>query len=179
MPRFHALDRINLCHAMTATPDQKEHHCDSHAATFDVEGFICDVESRCKSRGASLTPIRKEVLSLLLRHPGGLKAYDLLDRVRAERANATPPTIYRALDFLMEQGLAHKIGRMNLFIACRHASHQVPSLFVVCEKCGEVSELEDPKVMKGLTAMIARAGYRLESPEVEITVICPRCAQAA
>ena len=154
--------------------------CNSHceADDTDIAQFMLGVESRCKERGASLTPIRKEVLSLLVRSPNGLKAYDLLNQIKSVRANATPPTVYRALDFLIAQGLAHKIGRMNLFVACRHASHQLPSLFVVCQKCGAVRELEEPEVMQGLSEMLANAGYRLDSPEVEITAVCPSCAGA-
>ena len=144
----------------------------------DLAGYLREVEDRCKARGCNLTPIRKEVLALLYQHPNGLKAYDLLNQIKAERTNATPPTVYRALDFLIEQGLAHKIGRMNLFVACRHASHQLPSLFVVCVKCGQIAEIEATGAMKELTRLLGSAGYRLDAPEVEISAICPACAAA-
>lgn len=129
----------------------------------------------CRERGASLTAIRREVLALLYRTPKGIKAYDLLEQMRQTRGNASPPTVYRALDFLIEQGLAHKIGRMNLFVACRHGAHSSPSLFLVCPKCNGVTEQEDPDMVTSLYASLAATGHRLDSPEVEISAVCPQC----
>ena len=138
--------------------------------------FLDRIEQECKTRGASLTAIRREVLGLLYRSPKGVKAYDLLSQIKEERPGASPPTVYRALDFLIEQGLAHKIGRMNLFVACRHNSHQIPSLFLVCPKCSGVTELQEQSVMRALSVSLAEAGHQLESPEVEISALCPKCA---
>lgn len=138
--------------------------------------FLDRIEQECKTRGASLTAIRREVLGLLYRSPKGVKAYDLLAQIKQERPGASPPTVYRALDFLIEQGLAHKIGRMNLFVACRHNSHQIPSLFLVCPKCSGVTELQEQSVMRALSVSLAEAGHQLESPEVEISALCPKCA---
>ncbi len=139
------------------------------------QDYLSSVQTRCQHQGASLTPIRQDVLALLYQHPHGLKAYDLLAQMKQVRSNATPPTVYRALDFLMEQGLAHKIGRMNLFVACRHHSHQLPSLFLACPRCGAVSELAEPTLMQALLSHVSQAGHRLDSPEVEISAICPEC----
>ncbi len=132
-------------------------------------------EATCRVRGASLTAIRRDVLELLYRSPTGVKAYELLARIKETRPGASPPTVYRALDFLIEQGLAHKIGRMNLFVACRHASHPIPSLFLVCPKCSGVTELQEQSVMSALSTSLAEAGHQLESPEVEISALCPKC----
>ncbi|MEF8712649.1 MAG: transcriptional repressor [Accumulibacter sp.] len=142
----------------------------------DNKEALDQADAACKVRGASLTAIRREVLELLYNSPTGVKAYDLLARIQEARPNASPPTVYRALDFLIEQGLAHKIGRMNLFVACRHASHRIPSLFLVCPKCSGVTELQEQSVMSALSSSLAAAGHRLESPEVEISAICPRCS---
>ena len=145
------------------------------SAEDEIE-FLDRTEHECKTRGASLTAIRREVLGLLYRSPKGVKAYDLLAQIKQERPGASPPTVYRALDFLIEQGLAHKIGRMNLFVACRHNSHQIPSLFLVCPKCSGVTELQEQSVMRALSVSLAEAGHQLESPEVEISALCPKCA---
>lgn len=153
-------------------------------AVFDVECPPADsenmqaldrAEASCRARGASLTAIRREVLDLLYRSPTGVKAYNLLAQIKEARPSASPPTVYRALDFLIEQDLAHKIGRMNLFVACRHASHQIPSLFLVCPKCSGVTELQEQSVLSALSTSLAAAGHRLESPEVEISALCPKC----
>ena len=152
---------------------------DDHAMCLasDEVDALDRAEAACKQRGASLTAIRREILGLLYSSPKGVKAYDLLEQIKQVRPNASPPTVYRALDFLIEQGLAHKIGRMNLFVACRHASHLTPSLFLVCPKCSGVTELQEMSVMSALSASLAEAGHRLESPEVEISAICPKCAK--
>lgn len=142
----------------------------------DETAVLDRAEASCRQRGASLTAIRREVLALLHRAPKGIKAYDLLEQIRHTRGNASPPTVYRALDFLIEQGLAHRIGRMNLFVACRHGKHSAPSLFLVCPKCNGVTELEDAAVVSSLYASLAATGHRLDSPEVEISAICPQCA---
>jgi Fur family zinc uptake transcriptional regulator len=154
----------------------------SFSATAHAAHDCCDnaealarAEAVCQGRGASLTAIRREVLELLWRSPTGAKAYDLLAQIKEQRPGAAPPTVYRALDFLIEQGLAHKIGRMNLFVACRHESHQIPSLFLVCPRCSGVTEMQEPSVMSALSSSLAAAGYRLESPEVEISALCPKC----
>ena len=153
-------------------------HSDDHCLQDhgDNTEALNRAEAVCRERGASLTAIRRDVLALLYRSPTGVKAYDLLALIKEARPNASPPTVYRALDFLIEQGLAHKIGRMNLFVACRHESHQVPSLFLVCPKCSGVTELQEQSVMNALSTSLAAAGHRLESPEVEISALCPKCA---
>ena len=147
---------------------------------LDESLLLDQAEAACRSRGASLTPIRRLVLGILLHHPRGLKAYDLLDRIKADKPGASPPTVYRALDFLMEQGLVHKVGRMNLFVACSHHCHHEhsPGLFLVCPRCSGVTELQDERVIQALADSLAAAGHRLESQEVEIGAICPGCQQA-
>ena len=147
------------------------------AAAPGCNEFLDRASERCKARGAQLTPIRRDVLGLLHDTENGLKAYDLLARIKALRTNATPPTVYRALDFLIEQGLVHKIERINQFVVCRHESHQLPGLFMVCRRCGKVSELHDPVLMASLVQRIDDIGHQLACHEVEISTICPDCRQ--
>lgn len=142
------------------------------------ERYLARVEEICRLRGATLTPIRRDVLCLLFESPNGLKAYDLLARIREGRSNAAPPTVYRALDFLIEHGLVHKIGRINQYVACRHESHRLPSLYLLCPRCGGVDELADEALADSLLASVGGAGHELDSPEVEITAICPACRLA-
>lgn len=148
------------------------------SAADNSEAFLDRAAARCEAGGARLTPIRRDVLELLLRHENGLKAYDLLSKIKQLRSNATPPTVYRALDFLIEQGLVHKIGRINQFVACRHESHHLPALFLVCPHCGKVSELHAPALMQSLLRNITQAGHTLDCQEVEIPSICPDCRPA-
>lgn len=150
-----------------------QHECSATPNTAYLER----AESRCRERGVQLTPIRREVLALLHDSENGLKAYDLLAKFKEQRGNATPPTIYRALDFLIEQGLVHKIERLNQFVACRHESHHLPGLFLVCPRCGKVSELQDVPLMESLMQRVAQAGHTLDCQEVEISSTCPGCRQ--
>ncbi|HEX6735599.1 MAG TPA: transcriptional repressor [Azonexus sp.] len=129
----------------------------------------------CAARGLAFTPIRQRVLQLLLEHEKGLKAYDLLALIKAEQPGATPPTVYRALDFLTEHHLAHKIERNATFVACTQEDHVTPSLFLFCPKCSSITELQDKSVMQALCRSLAAAGHQLDNPEVEIAAICPRC----
>lgn len=145
------------------------------SANSACAAFLDQASERCKARGAQLTPIRRDVLGLLYETENGMKAYDLLAKIKEGRSNATPPTVYRALDFLIEQGLVHKIERINQFVACRHESHQLPGLFMICRRCGKVSELHDHEVMKSLIQRMCDAGYQIDCREVEIASICPGC----
>lgn len=149
----------------------------SHPSPCCEELTLDDAAARCRARGASLTPIRRSVLALLLAEPGGIKAYDLLDRMKEVHRSATPPTIYRALDFLIEQGLAHRIARTNQFVACHHEGHDKAALFLVCPRCGTVSELHDDAALAGLMKGLKAAGHTLASPEIELSAICADCGR--
>lgn len=142
----------------------------------------------CARRGARLTEIRRRVLALIIEGTregrGPLGAYALLDRLKAERANATPVTVYRALDFLLEQGLIHKIERLNAFIACtdggEHAhQHEHAAQFLICRRCGTVAELEDPSIAEAIDRAAGATGFRPDRATIEVEGSCAACAAAA
>lgn len=134
----------------------------------------------CEQNEVALTEIRKLVLSLLYKAVTGVKAYDLLEQVKKTIPNAAPPTVYRALDFLIEKGLAHKVARLNLFVACsQETAHVLPSLFLICPSCNKVSEVQEAAMLKSLAHCVADAGHVFENPEVEISAVCLACHQAA
>ena len=117
-----------------------EHHVDDAAA------FVAAVERACRERSLRLTPIRAHVLQLIADAGQPIKAYDLLDRVRSGDGPgaAAPPTVYRALDFLMANGFVHKLESVNAFVACHHpnaAQHSVP--FLICDECESATEVCD------------------------------------
>jgi Fur family zinc uptake transcriptional regulator len=117
------------------------------------------------------------VLELLLRHGRSLKAYDLLEAMRTVHPGAAPPTVYRALDFLMAEGLAHRLDAVNGWIACHDAGGAPHDLLVVCTDCGAVSEVNDPAMSRQLAERVARTGFALNSHETEIRALCPACQQ--
>lgn len=134
-------------------------------------------EALCTQRGRRLTPIRRKVLELLLRHGRSLKAYDLLEAMRAVHPGAAPPTVYRALDFLMDEGLVHRLDAVNAWTACHDAGGAPHDLLVVCTGCGAVAELSDPAMSRQLAERVARTGFALNSHETEIRALCPGCQQ--
>lgn len=110
-------------------------------------------------------------------------AYALLDRLKAERANATPVTVYRALDFLLENGLVHKIERLNAYIACTDGSEHIhqqghAAQFLICRTCGTVAELEDPSIADAIARAAGQTGFRPIHATIEVEGLCAACAAA-
>ena len=129
----------------------------------------------CESRGKRLTPTRRRVLEILLSHGRSLKAYELLDYMRDTQHGAAPPTVYRALDFLVEEGLVHRLDAINAWSACHDAGGQPPDLLVVCTRCGSVAELSDPDLTRRLADTVEHAGFRLAGLETELRGVCSAC----
>jgi Fur family zinc uptake transcriptional regulator len=122
------------------------------------------------------------VLGLILEAESPTGAYDLLERLRARRGPAAPPTVYRALEFLREQGLVHRLERLSAFVGCVGAhghGHDHPAQFLICRQCRHVIELEDRDLADALTAAAARAGFSVRSATIEAEGLCADCAAAA
>lgn len=143
--------------------------------TDHVDEQLSLAESLCADRGRRLTPIRRKVLELMLRHGRSLKAYELLEAMRAVHPGAAPPTVYRALDFLMEEGLIHRLDAVNAWTACHDAAGAPHDLLVVCTGCGAVSEVSDPAMSRQLAERVAQTGFALATHETEIRALCPQC----
>ncbi len=133
----------------------------------------------CARQSAQFTELRRRVLSLILEAEAPLTAYQLLDRLRETRKGAVPPTVYRALDFLMEQGLIHKIERLNAFIPCVESGHRHPVQFLICRQCGTVAEIEDHAAAQALEHAAEREGFHAHNTVVEIEGTCAACFDAA
>ena len=133
----------------------------------------------CARQGAQLTELRRRVLSLVLEAEAPLTAYQLLDRLRETHKGAVPPTVYRALDFLMQQRLIHKLERLNAFIACVDSGHQHPVQFLICRQCGTVAEIEDRAAAQALEDAAERKGFHAKHAIVEIEGICATCFHPA
>ena len=134
----------------------------------------------CDRRGAQLTELRRKVLGLVLESKTPTGAYDLLDRLRTLHKGAAPPTVYRALDFLLEQGLIHKVERLSAFIGCVHRNeddhdHHHAAQFLICNRCGQVTELEDARIGSVLVEAAHENGFRLANSIVEAEGVCASC----
>lgn len=141
-----------------------------------VDAQIAEARRVCAAQGARLTELRELVLTMVLRARAPLTAYRILDQLKACRGSAVPPTVYRALDFLMAHGLVHKIERLGAFVGCHGASgHAHPVQFLICRRCGTVAEIEDHAVSEALEAAARKAGFHAGAATIEIDGTCSFC----
>lgn len=134
-------------------------------------------EALCRERGVRLTPQRRTVLELVCEAERPMSAYDILDLMRASVSNPAPPTVYRALDFLLEQGLVHKLESIHAFVGCSHPDHPHSSQFLICADCGDVNELEDPAIARSLRLAESASGFAPKRRVVELIGTCARCTE--
>lgn len=136
-------------------------------------------EARCAAEGLRFTPVRRKVLEILLQDHHALGAYTILDRLREEGFGSQPPVAYRALDFLVANGFAHKIERLNAFIACAHPSHAHTPAFMICRLCDAVAETQSSPARGALGDAARATGFRIERTVVEAEGVCPTCIDKA
>lgn len=148
---------------------------DDHQHAACISTAISAAEETCRQRGGRLTPIRRRVLELVWASHEPVKAYDVLDTLRNERDGAAPPTVYRALDFLQEEGLVHKIESLNAYVGCGKPGHIDAGQFLICADCGEVAELEDPELVRLIREKARQIGFAIEEQVVEIKGRCAQC----
>jgi len=133
----------------------------------------------CARDGVRLTNIRRQVLGLILAAEEPVGAYALLDRLKADKANATPVTVYRALGFLQEQGLIHKVERLNAFVGCIEAGeshrHDHAVQFLICRSCRAVTEMEDDGIAASVSTAARRSGFVPDHATVEVEGLCAAC----
>ncbi|MBS0643877.1 MAG: transcriptional repressor [Proteobacteria bacterium] len=132
----------------------------------------------CESRGVKLTELRRQVLGLILDRDAPTGAYDLLDQLRSTRHGAAPPTVYRALEFLQEHGLVHKLERLSAFVGCiaeEDHDHDHAAQFFICRSCGKVIELEDHELAHALADAAKRVGFTVGKATIEAEGQCAAC----
>ncbi|MCM2130695.1 Fur family transcriptional regulator [Larsenimonas rhizosphaerae] len=145
------------------------------AHTHSLKNMLAAAEHRCADRGVRFTAIRQRVFELIAGSDSGLKAYDVLDRLTSEHASARPPTVYRALDFLLELGLIHRIESLNAYVACPCPDHHRGFQLMICKQCGFVQELHDTAIAADLDAAGKREGFHIERQTIELLGICETC----
>ena len=137
-----------------------------------VQGALAAAEAKCRAEGLRLTPARRRVLEILLESHAAMGAYDILDRLAAEGLGSRPPVAYRALAFLTEHGFAHRVERLNAFVACAHPGPSHEPAFLICTGCGAVAEAT---ARPGLGGPAREAGFRISRTTVEAVGLCPAC----
>lgn len=136
---------------------------------------MAHAESVCQRLGVAFTPIRRDVFVLLCRHDRPVGAYELLDELKALRPKAAPVTVYRALDFLLEAGLAHRVNALNAFTACRGSDLSHSGLMLICSTCNQVIELEDQRVESSIERSAAELAFATSDKLVEVVGTCADC----
>ncbi len=132
----------------------------------------------CEAKAARLTDLRRQVLGLILDSEAPTGAYDLLDRLRATRHRAAPPTVYRALEFLLENGLIHKLESMSSYVGCvSHGDTDHAAQFLICRTCGHVTELDDHELAHALADAAKRLGFTVGKATIEAEGRCASCAR--
>jgi len=157
---------------MNTPAEASQSHSSGHDHKKCVSEALSTAEHLCVVRGVQLTPIRHQVLELIW---DSVKAYELLDRIKPLQNAAKPATIYRALDFLIEQGLIHRVESLNAFVGCSCSGHQHEQLLLICKRCNEVEERPATEVMQALSQEFDQAGFIVHSKAIEVHGICVKC----
>jgi Fur family zinc uptake transcriptional regulator len=140
-----------------------------------IHAALKTAEQRCQEQGLRLTPIRRRVLELVWENHEPAKAYDILEHLQQENPRAAPPTVYRALDFLLEAGLIHRLESLNAYFGCGNPALPHVGQFLICRACGAVAEINDPEITALLSRQAAQLDFTVDRQTVEIKGLCPQC----
>ena len=148
----------------------------AHDHQYCIDEALGRAAAICEESGGRLTPLRRRVLELVWRSHAPVGAYDILDSLRRDGRSAAPPTAYRALEFLLQHGLIHRIESLNAFVGCARPEHPHLGQFLICSKCSDVTELDDHRVFDVVEKSARAAGFSIERVTIELRGTCPRCA---
>ena len=132
--------------------------------------------ARAEATGVRLTPVRRRTLEILLESHRAMGAYEVLDRLAEDGFGRQPPVAYRALDFLVEHGLAHRVRRLNAFAACLSPGHDHAPAFLICRSCNRMAETDAPTIRAALVEAAAAGGFTIERATIEALGLCAACA---
>ena len=144
-----------------------------------MENSIQQAEQYCQENGLNFTPVRRKVLEILLKKNTAIGAYEILDLLREAGFKNQPPVAYRALEFLVQNGFAHKIEQLNSFIGCMHPGKDHSPAFMICRKCDSVSEEEALTRNFSVSQIASQAGFTVEKAVIEARGLCHSCASLA
>ncbi|AWK86735.1 Fur family transcriptional regulator [Azospirillum thermophilum] len=160
--------------AETASPAPGHGHDHAHC----VADALTRAEALCAERGARLTALRRRVLELVWSGHRPRGAYAILEDLSQQDGKATAPlTVYRALEFLVEQGLVHRIESLNAYVGCPDPGAVHSGQFLVCERCGDADEIDDPGIRAAIQTSAAARGFRIQRPTVEVRGVCKACQE--
>lgn len=143
-----------------------------------IEQALARAEQTCREQGLRLTPIRRRVLELVWQSHRPAGAYDLLEQLSEDGRRAMPPTVYRALDFLLNAGLVHRLATLNAFVGCDDPLRPHHGQFLICEDCRRVVEFHSGSVNRSLDRKARDLGFELTEQSVELVGRCSDCRAA-
>ena len=152
--------------------------CPDHSGPHSAASILAQADARAAAKGLRLTPVRQRTLEMLIAAHGALGAYDVLDKLAAEGFGTQPPVAYRALNWLVEHGFAHRIRRLNAFTACAHPSDDHAAAFFICTACDSVTEAPAGAVTAALANAANAAGFAMERATIEAVGQCRACQGA-
>jgi len=156
---------------------QRHNHRHNHRQC--VATALGAAERVCDKRSVKLTPLRRRILELVWGSHAPVGAYEILERLAAsDGRRAAPPTVYRSLDFLMAQGLVHRIESLNAFVGCAHPESDHEAQYLICESCGDAVEVEIDGLAKQIGKAAAAAGFEVGGQTVEVRGHCQGCRAA-
>ena len=160
---------------MPITPLASRPHDHSHC----VHSALTEADVLCAQKGLRLTALGRRVLELVWQSHKPLGAYDILAVLsELDGRRAAPPTVYRALDFLLENGLVHRIASLNAFIGCSHPEHAHQGQFLICRNCHAAIELEQKSISDAIVSSALDVGFTVEGQTVEVVGLCSGCQEA-
>ncbi|MDR2340132.1 MAG: transcriptional repressor [Deltaproteobacteria bacterium] len=143
-----------------------------------VDKFMAEAEKLCQLEGTQLTELRRMILERLIKAPGPVKAYDLIDSLRVKGRRITPSSVYRSLEFFIQIGLVHRVNALNAFVVCNdHGSHHNP-VILVCPDCQATTEINDEGLYTSIFNHMGAQAFFGKDGSVEIRGLCKKCAKA-
>ena len=134
----------------------------------------------CQKRQLRFTRLRRKVFEMIWAHHAPSKAYDILDKLKAKKGSAQPPTVYRALDFLLHHRLIHKLNSQNAYIGCVHPLQAHHCFFLICRQCKQIEECCDPALASTIGRTARQNQFSAQNITLEIEGECQACrAQVA
>ena len=155
------------------------HGFDPHDHTACIAEALSAAEAHCAENRLQFTPVRRRALEVLLRRHAAMGAYEVLAELDASGFGAQPPVAYRALDFLVKHGFAHKVEALNAYVACTHPGAEHVPAFLICRACGAVQEAQAQPMRGALGAAAREAGFAIDRAVIEAQGLCPACQGSA
>ena len=129
----------------------------------------------CKTKNIRFTPVRQQVFTLMAEHKGAISAYDLLEKLQTFDSKAKPPTIYRALEFLLDNHFIHRIESLNSYLMCCHLGSEHPMQLLICTECKQIIELSDPVIDEAFSLKASQFQFKITNKVLEAHGICNNC----